>query len=145
MEAGAARAADSRVDELSKLADRPSVESLQAVPAEFARIVEPLERRQGQSLNGPGLLLCLAAFERDPSWFRSVVADCLERGRKPLGLLVHRVKNDRPPTRQLVDVLERATEPREPGPCFKCDVVDDDEAILHGGQWWCREHRSEAA
>jgi hypothetical protein len=69
---------------------------LAADAAEFAEIVEPLERLSGK-LNGPGRSDCIRAFAENRAGFRvcatQALATSLRRGyHSPLGLLVKMVR-----------------------------------------------------
>ena len=59
---------------------------------EFAEALAPLESKQGRRLAGTYRDLCAAAYEENPDGFRLVANDALERGFRPLGLLVKMVR-----------------------------------------------------
>jgi hypothetical protein len=60
---------------------------------EFRDLIQPLEAKSGKPLNGPGLRACQRAFREEPTAFRRLAEEALDRGnRNANGLLVHMVK-----------------------------------------------------
>lgn len=73
--------------------ERPKVEEQQLQQQEFDAILAPLEARAGRRLNGRGRAACWRAYLEALDGFLGCAADALERGTKPLGLLVRMVED----------------------------------------------------
>jgi hypothetical protein len=63
-------------------------------PREFRELIEPLELASGERLRGKRRRECVAAYLESPAGFRQICAEALVGGRRPLGLLVHKVRED---------------------------------------------------
>jgi hypothetical protein len=89
----------------------------------FTTIVEPLERRAGVRLNGPGLAVCFRAFIDAPDRFPALARDALARGRNPVALLVRMVKDGDhrlPALPQQPEQQHRAPAGRPVDTCVSC-------------------------
>ena len=94
--------AHDELDRLARVQARPGLESVSDKPGQartpsFAAIVAPLEN--GECLDGPGLEVCLAEFEKNPEGFQLAVENIRSKGnvRRPLGVLIWRIKNGKVP------------------------------------------------
>jgi hypothetical protein len=92
-------------------------------PREFRKLIEPLEFASGERLRGKRRRECVAAFLESPAGFRQIADEALVGGRRPLGLLVHKVREDQhlddlPPLAD-VDGVPLSRNGRRP-PCPSC-------------------------
>src|SRR5262245_21138229 len=78
-------------------------------PREFRELIKPLELASSpERLRGKPRRECVSAFLESPAGFRQIVDEALV-GRRPLGLLVHKVREDQhlddlPPLAEIADV-----------------------------------------
>jgi hypothetical protein len=99
-------------------------------PREFRELIEPLEFASGERLRGKRRRECLAAFLESPACFRQIVDEALVGGRRPLGLLVHKVREDQhlddlPPLAEIDEARLASESGRRNGhrpPCPSCEV-----------------------